>query len=80
MFRGIVKGTGYPLHPPVSPSFPLPCVTVCHHISTGLHLKAPAIFSEAHSQCAHAPSLCYIHFEALPPNFTYVCCVMFSPS
>ena len=34
MFRGSVKGTGYPLHLPVSPSLPLPCVTVCHHIST----------------------------------------------
>jgi len=32
-----VKGTGYPLHSPVSPSLPLPCVTVCHHISTGLY-------------------------------------------
>jgi hypothetical protein len=31
-----VKNTGYPLHSPVSPSLPLPCVTVCHHISTGL--------------------------------------------
>jgi len=30
MFRGSVKGTGYPLHSPVSPSLPLPCVTVCH--------------------------------------------------
>jgi hypothetical protein len=38
MFRGSVKGTGYPLHSPVSPSLPLPCVTVCHHISTGLNL------------------------------------------
>jgi hypothetical protein len=38
MFRGSVKGTGYPLHPPVSPSLPLPCVTVCHHISTGFCL------------------------------------------
>jgi hypothetical protein len=38
MFRGNVKGTGYPLHSPVSPSLPLPCVTVSHHISTGLHL------------------------------------------
>jgi hypothetical protein len=38
MFRGSVKGTVYPLHSPVSPSLPLPCVTVCHHISTGLHL------------------------------------------
>ena len=34
MFRGRVKGTGYPLHSPVSPSHPLPCVNVCHHIST----------------------------------------------
>ena len=37
MFRGSVKGTGYPLHSPVSPSFPLPCVTVCHHISAGVY-------------------------------------------
>ena len=37
MFRGSVKGTGYPLHSPVSPSLPLPCVNVCHHISTGLY-------------------------------------------
>jgi hypothetical protein len=36
MFRGSVKSTGYPLHSPVSLSLPLPCVTVCHHISTGL--------------------------------------------
>jgi len=26
MFRGSVKGTGYPLHSPVSPSLPLACV------------------------------------------------------
>jgi len=32
MFRGSVKSTGYPLHSPVSPSLPLPCVTVYHHI------------------------------------------------
>jgi hypothetical protein len=36
MFRSSVKSTGYPLHSPVSPSLALPCVTVCHHISTGL--------------------------------------------
>ena len=35
--RGSVKGTGYPLHSPVSPSLPLPSVTVCRHISTGLY-------------------------------------------
>jgi len=28
MFRGSVKSTGYPLHSPVSPSIPLPCVRV----------------------------------------------------
>jgi hypothetical protein len=39
MFRGSVKSIGYPLHSPVSPSLPLPCVTVCHHISTGLYKK-----------------------------------------
>ena len=37
MFRGSVKSTGYPLHSPVSPSLSLPCVTVCHHVSTGLY-------------------------------------------
>jgi len=37
MFRGSVKGTGYPFHSPVSPSLPLPFVTVCHHISTRLY-------------------------------------------
>jgi len=38
MFRGSVKGTGYPLHSPVSPSLPLPCVTVCRHVSTGVYI------------------------------------------
>ena len=36
MFRCSVKSTGYPFHSPVSPSLPLPCVTVCHHVSTGV--------------------------------------------
>jgi len=36
MFRGSVKGTGYPLYSPVSPSLPLPCITVYHHISAGV--------------------------------------------
>jgi len=38
MFPGSVKGIGYSLHSPVSPSLPLPCVTVCLHISAGLCL------------------------------------------
>ena len=37
MFRGSEKSTGYPLHSPVSPSLPLPSVTMCYHISTGLY-------------------------------------------
>jgi hypothetical protein len=37
IFRDSVKGTGYPLHSPVSPLLPLPCVTVCHHVSTRLY-------------------------------------------
>ena len=37
MFRGSVKSTGYPPHSPVSPSLPVPCVTVCRHISTGVY-------------------------------------------
>ena len=36
VFRGSVKSTSYPLHSPVSPSLPFPCVTVCHHVSAGL--------------------------------------------
>ena len=37
MFRGSVKGTGYLLHSPVPPSFPLLSVTVCHNISTTVY-------------------------------------------
>jgi hypothetical protein len=37
MFRGSVKGTGYPLHLPVSPSLLLLCVPMCHHISSGVY-------------------------------------------
>jgi hypothetical protein len=40
MFRGSEKGTDYPPHSPISPSLPLPCVTVFHHISTGVYLQA----------------------------------------
>jgi len=39
IFRGSVKSTAYPLYSPVSPSLPLPCVTVCHYISNGLYLN-----------------------------------------
>ena len=39
MFWGSVEGNGYPLQSPVSPSLPLPCITLCHHISTGLYYQ-----------------------------------------
>jgi len=40
MFRGSIKSTGYPLNSPVSSSLPLPCVSVCHHISSALYLTS----------------------------------------
>jgi len=53
MFRESVKSAGYPLHSPVSSSLPLPCVTVCHHISTGLYayttFRSPGV-SVSHQQ------------------------------
>jgi hypothetical protein len=55
MFQGSVKSTGYPLRSPVSPSLPLPCVTVCHHISTGLFLPSyPTSFNI---------SFCFSYFQ-----------------
>ena len=33
------KTTGYPIHSPLSPSLPLPCVTVCHQVSTELYIQ-----------------------------------------
>ena len=35
----VMKCTGYPLHSPVSPLLPLPCVTVCHQVSVGLYAR-----------------------------------------
>jgi len=55
MFRGSVKGTDYPLHSPVSPSLTLPCVTVCHHISTGLHVFCVYCSLSYQAYKPHAP-------------------------
>ena len=49
IFRGSVKGTGYPLHSPVYPSLPLPCVTVCHHISTWVYHENSSVMISGHS-------------------------------
>jgi len=43
MFRGSVKGTGYPLHSPVSPSLPLPtspCAITFQLVSTKRNREA----------------------------------------
>ena len=58
MFRGSAKGTGYPLNWPVSPSLPLPCVSVFHHISTVLyccpqHKRANCVFRYSARYCCN---------------------------
>jgi len=40
VFCSHVTLTGYPLHSLVSPSLLLPCVTVCHHISSAVYTPA----------------------------------------
>jgi len=47
MFRGSMKGTGYPIYSPVSLLLPLPCITVCHHISTGLYMFISILSTES---------------------------------
>jgi len=42
MFRGSVKGTGYPLHLPVSPSLPLPCV---HRVPSHFSWTLPVLWN-----------------------------------
>jgi len=51
MFRGSVKGTGYPLHSPVSPSLHLQCVSVCRHISTGVYLPQTFVLLRVQLKC-----------------------------
>jgi len=50
MFRGSVKGTGYPLHSPVSASLPLPCITMCHHISTEVYNRMSTTIDSYYSE------------------------------
>jgi len=53
MFRCSVEGTDYPLHSSVSPLLPLPCVTVCHHVSTGLYQRVPNKATHLNTQILH---------------------------
>jgi hypothetical protein len=54
VFRGSVKGTGYTLHSPVSPSFTLPCVTVCHRISNWLYIRWSGLSPDSYREGSHA--------------------------
>jgi hypothetical protein len=66
MFRGSVKSTDYLLHSPGSPFFPLPYVTVCHHISTGLYLSATSSLTNAASLTAqYYCEICVIYYVLL---------------
>jgi hypothetical protein len=63
MFRGSAKSTGYPLHSPVSPSLPLLCVTVCHHVLTGLYpLLCPQPAASGLRISTITKSFCLVHF------------------
>ena len=78
MSRGSVNSTGYPIHSPVSSSLPLPCVTVCHHISIGLvlkiHLNVILPFNSLSSKSF--PHHSQVHMQLLsfpswPPKFSH---------
>jgi len=62
VFRDSVKSTGYPLHSPVSPSLPRPCVTVRHHISTGLYQQytSPSNWTFDIHTCVNAEHSTYL--------------------
>jgi hypothetical protein len=52
MFRGSAKSTGYPLRLPVSPSLPLPCVTVCHQVSNAWYLRYCFLLRKGSAACS----------------------------
>jgi len=66
VFRGSVKGTGYPLRSPVSTSLPLLRVTVCHHISTGVY---STVQSSSSSQLHRNPE--YEHVTQVKLHVTF---------
>ena len=76
IFRSSVKSTGYPLHSPVSPSLSFPCVTVCHHISTGLYycpFKREGTLGRCHTEKKTFSSSPYCYFQELPsPAIAYI--------
>jgi len=73
MFWSSVKGTCYPLHSPVTPSPPLPCVTVCHHISTGIYLHRFVLKTFIRLTPYTAYLLLYIYIYVLETKWRHVC-------
>jgi len=78
MLRGSVKGTGYPLHSPDSPSLPLPCGTVCHHILTGVYnfflcrsLPVPRSFSSTLSVGIRTENFLFCSKGSIPQCMSY---------
>jgi hypothetical protein len=74
MFRGSAKGTDYALHFPVSPSLLLPCVTMCHYISTGLYqrtenhrYKLNLVSKYRDTKCNYGEDICTIMFQLIIP-------------
>ena len=63
------KNTGYPLHSPVSPSLPLPCVTVSHHISAELYCWCKRVFC-SHVMLTGYPLHSLVYLSLLLPCVT----------
>jgi hypothetical protein len=69
VFCSPVTLTGYPLYSLVSPSLLLPCLTVCHHISTGRYDKLLFLIATFdHILCFVAPCKAGISTELLAPT------------
>ena len=73
MFRGSVKGTGYPLHSPVSFTLPHPHprVSVCHHISTGLYHQKLHKGLDFATHVHRTQYLHYFNFGCRPNSLAY---------
>ena len=75
VFCSHVTLTGYPLHSLVSPSLLLPCVTVCHHISTGLYIPTflPDYTVSRPRRVLFVVTLSIIPVSQWKDNLEYVC-------
>ena len=68
----VVREYWLPTHSPVSPSLPLPCITVCHQVSNALYQQS---FRSEHSTLPSSVNIKYVRFYihlSCGPN--PVCC------